>query len=144
MDVKNTNREFVFLIDSFFPIMERKLFELEDWEMPYCGWTSVAETNHTFWGRGKPCRKVVSDLVPALLQCLEMWISPFLWSFSSSWHTTGLALMLKVGLNMWTHLFHWEMINYIWVVNEQGLEGWYCPICGQDVQAPEDLSFFFF
>lgn len=144
MSVKNTNREFVFLIDSFFPITERKLlFELEDWEMPYCGWTSAADTSHRYWGRGKPCREVLFDLVAALLQCLETRISPFLWSFPSFWHTTGLALMLKVGLNMWTDLFHWEMINYIWVVNEQGMEGWNCPICGQDVQAAKDLSLFF-
>lgn len=59
MDVKNTNREFVFLIDSFFPIMEKKTFlELEHWETHYCEWTSKAETRLAHTGdRGKTLRE---------------------------------------------------------------------------------------
>lgn len=35
------------------------------------------------------------------------------------------------------------MIDYIWVVNEQGMEGWNCPTYGQ-MSRQLKISFFFF
>lgn len=76
MDVKNTNREFVFLIDFFFPIMEKTtFFELEHWEMRYCEWTSKAETKLARPGdRGKTLHGV--GIWPRTLAATNGGLSP--------------------------------------------------------------------
>lgn len=101
MDVKNTNREFVFLIDSFFLIKEKNVLWIRALGSQPC--TQGGQRQNLAW----TC---------CLTESCSAWRPECsFFPFGDNDIGTGVTSMQNLGLNIYTRIFLWDMTNYIWL-----------------------------
>lgn len=101
MDVKNTNREFVFLIDSFFLIKEKNVLWIRALGSQPC----------TQGDRGKTLHEPAASLRAAVPGDQNV----VFFSFGDNDIGTGVTSMQNLGLNIYTRIFLCDVTNYIWL-----------------------------